>query len=116
MDMRFDGVNYFAADARLHYGSVSIKDGYIDRVDMADAAPHDGAKLLLPGCIDTHTHAMLQSEYFAEDEAASAAARRALAQSGTTAFLFATMAMDEESLALRCRRLLTCRSRWSPYH
>ena len=103
MDMRFDGVNYFAADARLHYGSVSIKDGYIDRVDMADAAPHDGAKLLLPGCIDTHTHAMLQSEYFAEDEAASAAARRALAQSGTTAFLFATMAMDEESLALRCR-------------
>ena len=38
MDMRFDGVNYFAADARLHYGSVSIKDGYIDRVDMADAA------------------------------------------------------------------------------
>ena len=27
MDMRFDGVNYFAADARLHYGSVSIKDG-----------------------------------------------------------------------------------------
>ena len=103
MEMRFDGVNYFAADARLHYGSVSIKDGYIDRVDMADAAPHDGAKLLLPGCIDTHTHAMLQSEYFAEDEAASAAARRALAQSGTTAFLFATMAMDEESLALRCR-------------
>ena len=103
MDMRFDGVNYFAADARLHYGSVSIKNGYIDRVDMADAAPHDGAKLLLPGCIDTHTHAMLQSEYFAEDEAASAAARRALAQSGTTAFLFATMAMDEESLALRCR-------------
>lgn len=103
MDMRFDGVNYFASDARLHYGSVSIKDGYIDRVDMADAAPHDGAKLLLPGCIDTHTHAMLQSEYFAEDEAASAAARRALAQSGTTAFLFATMAMDEESLALRCR-------------
>ncbi len=76
MDMRFDGVNYFAADARLHYGSVSIKNGYIDRVDMADAAPHDGAKLLLPGCIDTHTHAMLQSEYFAEDEAASAAARR----------------------------------------
>lgn len=103
MDMRFDGVNYFAADARLHYGSVSIKDGYIDRVDMADAAPHGGAKLLLPGCIDTHTHAMLQSEYFAEDEAASAAARRALAQSGTTAFLFATMAMDEASLALRCR-------------
>lgn len=103
MDMRFDGVNYFAADARLHYGSVSIKNGYIDRVDMVDAAPHDGAKLLLPGCIDTHTHAMLQSEYFAEDEAASAAARRALAQSGTTAFLFATMAMDEESLALRCR-------------
>lgn len=103
MDMRFDGVNYFASDARLHYGSVSIKDGYIDRVDMADTAPHDGAKLLLPGCIDTHTHAMLQSEYFAEDEAASAAARRALAQSGTTAFLFATMAMDEESLALRCR-------------
>lgn len=78
MDMRFDGVNYFAADARLHYGSVSIKDGYIDRVDMADAAPHGGAKLLLPGCIDTHTHAMLQSEYFAEDEAASAAARRRL--------------------------------------
>lgn len=37
MDMRFDGVNYFAADARLHYGSVSIKNGYIDRVDMADA-------------------------------------------------------------------------------
>ena len=49
MDMRFDGVNYFAADARLHYGSVSIKDGYIDRVDMADAAPHGVAKLLLPG-------------------------------------------------------------------
>ena len=45
MDMRFDGVNYFAADARLHYGSVSIKDGYIDRVDMADTEPHDGAKL-----------------------------------------------------------------------
>ena len=53
MDMRFDGVNYFASDARLHYGSVSIKDGYIDRVDMADAAPHDGAKLLLPGCIES---------------------------------------------------------------
>ena len=55
MDMRFDGVNYFAADARLHYGSVSIKDGYIDRVDMADAAPHDGAKLLLPGRIGRRT-------------------------------------------------------------
>lgn len=86
MDMRFDGVNYFASDARLHYGSVSIKDGYIDRVDMADAAPHEwGVGLLLPGCIDTHTHAMLQSEYFAEDEAASAAAWGACASS-TTAF------------------------------
>ena len=31
MDMRFDGVNYFSSDARLHYGSVSIKNGYIDR-------------------------------------------------------------------------------------
>ena len=103
MNTRFDGVNYFAADARLHYGSVSIRDGYIERVEMADDAPHAGARLLLPGCIDTHTHAMLQSEYFAEDERAAAAARRALAKSGTTAFLFATMAMDEKSLAYRCR-------------
>lgn len=101
--MRFEGINYFAPDAKLHYGLVEADGEYITRVEMLAAAPEPGAGLLLPGCIDTHTHAMLQSEFFAEDAAAAAAARRALAQSGTTAFLFATMAMDEAALALRCR-------------
>ncbi len=103
METRFDNVNFFGADARLHFGNVRINDGIIERVETLDPLPHAGAKFVLPGCIDTHTHAMIGSEYFDEDERASAAARQALAKAGTTSFLFATMAMGEEQLKYRCR-------------
>lgn len=103
METRFDNVNFFGADARLHFGNVRINGDTIERVETLDPLPHAGAKFVLPGCIDTHTHAMIGSEYFDEDERASAAARQALAKAGTTSFLFATMAMGEEQLKYRCR-------------
>lgn len=101
--MHFERVNYFGIDAKLHYGNVTISGERIASVEMISEHAQSGAKLLLSGCIDTHTHAMLQSEYFAEDESAARKARQALAKSGTTSFLFATMAMGEEALSLRCR-------------
>ncbi len=101
--MHFERVNYFGSDAKLHYGNVTVFCDRITNVETISDVPQSGARLLMGGCIDTHTHAMVQSEYFAEDASSAAKARRALAKSGTTGFLFATMAMEEEALTVRCR-------------
>lgn len=102
--MLFENVNYFTKGGRLRFGSVSTENGRIRDVRMQDESYHAGARFLLPGCIDMHTHAMLGSEYFGRNAEAAAKARRALAKSGTTSFLFATMALSEAELIAQCAR------------
>ena len=102
--MLFENVNYFTKGGRLRFGSVSTENGRIRDVRMQDESYHAGARFLLPGCIDMHTHAMLGSEYFGRNAEAAAKARCALAKSGTTSFLFATMALSEAELIAQCAR------------
>lgn len=109
--MRWDNVNWLTPGGRLCYGSVTAERGRFTRHAIRWERPRPGADILLPGLVDLHTHAMVGHDYADPDLEEGARGMRALAQAGTTAFLFATMAQPEEELAAQCGVIRAARAR-----
>ena len=110
--MRWRNVNWLTPQGDIRSGSVTAEGGRFVRA-AGEARLRAGADLLLPGLVDLHTHAMAGFPYGSPVEEEGRAAMRALARAGTTAFLFATMAEPEETLAAQCRAIRAARERQS---